>query len=205
MSNANDWFVVVFKSKSFDAAKTLVDFYRFVDSQKGVQSLHFLVADRIDDDVVFSFRVLAESKLKEIVKAKSATKLGNLMGADKFSVDQLAKSDLRQYMSWFPEKKLAQLGVTQFTIYVDLLKSMSTLVVDAIEKNYFASNERVDLARIFALMLGCTEYGLLRPTGMEVGYYDRLEDKYCSYLRENFPQPNEDKKQNTDSAQLKDC
>jgi hypothetical protein len=197
MSNVNDWFVVVFKCKSVDAAKTLVDFYRFVDSQKGVQSLHFLVADRIDYEVVFSFRVLVESKLKETVKSKSSAKLGSLIGADKFAVDQSVKSDLRQYMSRFPEKKLAQLGVTQFTIHVDLLKSMSTLVVDAIEKNYFASNERVDLARIFGLMLGCTEYGLLRPTGMEVGYYDRLEDKYCSYLRENFPQTTEDKKQIT--------
>ena len=197
MSNVSDWFVVVFKSKSIDAAKTLVDFYRFVDSQKGVQSLHFLVADRIDDEVVFSFRVLAESKLKETVKAKSSAKLGSLIGADKFAIDQSVKSDLRQYMSWFPEKKLAQLGLAQFTVYVDLLKSMSSLVVDSIEKNYFASNERVDLTHIFTLMLGCTEYGLLRPTGMEVGYYDRLEDKYCSYLREDFPQPNVNKKQNT--------
>ena len=36
-------------------------------------------------------------------------------------------------------------------------------------------------------MFGCTEYGLLRTSGMEVGYYDRLEDKYCSYLRQEFP------------------
>jgi len=33
-------------------------------------------------------------------------------------------------------------------------------------------------------MLGCTKYGLLSASGKEAGYYDRLEDKYCSYLRQ---------------------
>ena len=43
-------------------------------------------------------------------------------------------------------------------------------------------------------MLGCTEYGLLSSLGMEIGYYDRIEDKYCSYLKERyFEKANESK------------
>ena len=51
---------------------------------------------------------------------------------------------------------------------------MSAIVVQLIENDYFASNERVELAHIMSWMLGCTEYGLLRTSGMEVGFYDRL-------------------------------
>ena len=195
MPNSNDWLVAVFKCKSSEAAKNLVDFYRFIDSQKGVQSLHFSVDDRVEDEVVFTFRVLLEPKLKETLKTRSATKLGTLLSADKFAIDPTVNSNLKQYVSWFPEKKLAQLGVARFAVYVDLLKNMSVLVIDALEKNFFSSNERIDLAHVFTKMLGCTEYGLLRTSGIEVGYYDRIEDKYCSYLRQNFPQPDENKKE----------
>jgi len=60
-----------------------------------------------------------------------------------------------------------------------------------IENDYFALNERVELAHFMSWMLGCTEYGLLSTMGMEVGYYDRLNDEYCSYLRQNFPKSSE--------------
>jgi hypothetical protein len=60
------------------------------------------------------------------------------------------------------------------------------MVVQMIENNYFASNERVELSHVTSWILGCTEYGILRTSGMEVGYYDRLDDKYCSYLRQEF-------------------
>jgi len=52
-------------------------------------------------------------------------------------------------------------------------------------------NERVELAHFMSWMVGCTEYGLLSTMGMEVGYYDRLNDEYCSYLRQNFPKSSE--------------
>jgi len=70
---------------------------------------------------------------------------------------------------------------------------MSAIVIELIENEYFASSERVELAHVVSWMFGCTEYGLLSTTGMEVGYYDRLNDKYCSYLRQNFPKTNIDK------------
>jgi hypothetical protein len=196
MSTSNEWLVAVFKCKPAETEKTIVDFYRYIDNQKGVRSLHFLVTDRIEDEVVFSFRVMVEPKLKEIIKSKSAAKLNTLLGADRFAIDPTVDNNLREYVSWFPEKKLAQVGQARFTSFIDFLKNLSALVVDAIEKNYLASSERVEIAHIFSSMLGCTEYGMLRTTGMEVGYYDSLEDKYCSYLRQTFPQPNESKKKN---------
>ena len=55
-----------------------------------------------------------------------------------------------------------------------------------IENSYFGSSERVELAHNVSRMLGCTEYGLLSTSGMEIGYYDRIEDKYSSHLREAF-------------------
>jgi hypothetical protein len=139
-------------------------------------------------------------KFEETLKNRSAAKLGALLGADKFAIDPAVNDNLKQYASWFPEKKLAQLGAARFAVYIDLLKSMSAMVIDALEGNFFASNERVDLAHVFTQMLGCTEYGLLRTSGMEVGYYDRVEDKYCSFLRQNFPQSDENKKENATTS-----
>jgi len=67
-------------------------------------------------------------------------------------------------------------------------------VYQLLKLHYFASNERIEIAHVIAWMLGCTEYGLLSPSGMEVGYYDRLGDKYCSYLRQDFPKSSDKKK-----------
>ena len=190
MSISNAWFVVVFKCKSSEAKKTIVDFYRFIDNQNGVRSMHFLIRDRVEDMVVFSFRVMVEPKLKEKIKTKSASKLTTLLGADGFAIDPTANSDLRQYVAWSPAKRISDFGQTRFNLYVDLLKKMSDIAIDMIEKDYFGSTQRVEMAHAISWMLGCTEYGLLRTSGLEIGYYDRLEDKYSSYLRQNFQKEN---------------
>jgi hypothetical protein len=91
-------------------------------------------------------------------------------------------------VAWFPEKKFADYEQTKFNQFIDFLKNMSEIVV-LIENDYFGSNERIELAYVMSWMVGCTEYGMLRTLGMEVGYYDRLDDKYCSYLRQDFPKP----------------
>ena len=59
---SNEWVVAVFKCSPSDVKKILVEFYRFIDDLKGVRSLHFLIRDRIDDEVVFSFRIMIEKK-----------------------------------------------------------------------------------------------------------------------------------------------
>jgi hypothetical protein len=189
MAISNEWCVAVFKCSPDSVKKVLVEVYRFADDLKGVRSLHFLVRDRVEDEVVFSFRVMVEPKFKEMVKTKLAYKLGTLLSEDKYVIDPATGNSLEQYVAWLPEKKIADFGQSKFNQFIDLLKNMSAIVVQMIENDYFASNERVELAHFMSWMLGCTEYGLLSTSGMEIGYYDRLDDKYCSYLRQDFPKP----------------
>jgi hypothetical protein len=189
---SNEWFVAVFKCSPLEIKEKLVELYRFVDDLKGVQSLHFLIRDRLDGEAVFSFRVKVEPKLKENIKVKATEKLASLLASGKFAIDPSAESEFSEYVAWCPEKRIVELGEKKFCQFIDLLKSLSAIVVDMVELNYFASSERVELAHTVSWMLGGTEYGLLSTTGMEIGYYDRLADKYCSYVKENFA--NENKK-----------
>jgi hypothetical protein len=197
MATSNKWCVAVFRCNPDSVKKVLVEVYRFADDLKGVRSLHFLVRDRVEDEVVFSFRVMVEPKFKEVIKTKLAYKLGTLLPEDKYAVDSPAGNILGQYVAWLPEKRIADFGQSKFNRFIDILKNMSALVVQLIENDYFALNERVELAHFMSWMLGCTEYGLLSVAGMEVGYYDRLNDKYCSYLRQDFPKSSDKKKTQT--------
>jgi hypothetical protein len=197
MAISNEWCVAVFKCSPDSVKKVLVEVYRFADDLKGVRSLHFLVRDRVEDEVVFSFRVMVEPKFKEIVKTNLSCKLGTLLSEDKYAVDPAAGTSLEQYVAWLPEKRIEDFGQSKFNRFIDLLKNLSALVVQLIENDYFALNERVELAHFMSWMLGCTEYGLLSVAGMEVGYYDRLNDKYCSYLRQDFPKSSDKKKTQT--------
>jgi hypothetical protein len=198
MTISSEWCVTVFKCSPDSVKKILVEFYRFVDDLKGVRSLHFLIRDRVEDEVVFSFRVMVEPKFKEVVKTKIACKLGTLLSKDKYAIDPTEENSLEQYVAWVPEKRIAGYGQNKFNQFIDLLKNISTLVVQLIESDYFASNERVELSHIMSWMLGCTEYGLLSTDGFQVGYYDRLEHKYCSYLRQDFPKSIDAKQQQTE-------
>jgi hypothetical protein len=94
MAISNEWCVAVFKCSSASVKKVLVEVYRFVDDLKGVRSLHFLIRDRVEDEVVFSFRVMVEPKFKETVKTKLAYKLGTLLSKDKYVIDPAAGNSL---------------------------------------------------------------------------------------------------------------
>jgi hypothetical protein len=96
MAISNEWCVAVFKCGPDMVKKVLVEVYRFVDALKGVRSLHFLIRDRVDDEVVFSFRVMVEPKFKEMVKTMSLT--------------PAAGTSLEQYVAWQPEKRIADFG-----------------------------------------------------------------------------------------------
>jgi hypothetical protein len=191
MAISNEWCVAVFKCSPNSVKKVLVEVYRFAYDLKGVRSLHFLVRDRVEAEVVFSFRVMVEPKFKEMIKTNLSCKLGTLLSEDKYAVDPATGNSLEQYVAWLPEKRIADFGSNKFNLFIDLLKNLSALVVQMIENDYFASNERVELAHVMSWMLGCTEYGLLSSSGMEIGYYDRLDNKYCSYLRQDFPKSSE--------------
>jgi hypothetical protein len=187
MSVVNEWCVAIFKCKAEQIKRAMLELYHFVSGLEGVKSLHFLVRDRVDDETVFSFRVMVELKKKNILKSKIAYKLGTLFSSDKFAVDPDSSSPLQQYIAWDVERRIADSGLRKLDDFTYFLSSMSKLVLEMIEKEYFASKDRVELAHVMAWMLGCTEYGVLSTKAMEIGYYDRIEDKYCAYLKQEFP------------------
>ena len=188
----DDWIVTVFKCKPKNVENLLVDFYSFVKNLKGVKNLHFLIRDRVDDDIVFSFRVLVEPADKEVVQSKIAYKLRRFIPKNKFAIDPSKRSSFAKYVAWSPEKRIAKFGKRKFARFCRLLSQMSRIVVEMAKKKYFDSAERVEIAHVMAWMLGCTEYGLLSTKNMEVGYHDRVEDKSHVYLKQSF-----DKQQNT--------
>jgi hypothetical protein len=189
----DDWCVAVFRCKPADVRRVLVSFYGFVKDLEGVRSLHFIIRDRLEDDVVFSFRVLADSKDKQIVKSKINYKLGTLMASGRFAVDPDTKDPLEKYVAWSPDERIAKYGPKKFMDFCDLLSKLSRLVLQMARKRYFESSDRVEMAHVMSWMLGCTEYGILSTEQWEVGYYDRIDDRYCQYLKHDFRSKPSDK------------
>jgi hypothetical protein len=181
----SDWFVVVCRCKPENVTSFLVDFYRFVEGINGVKSLHFLIRDRIEDEVVFSFRVLVETKQAKAIKSKISYKLKRLLPLEKYAINPSSESGLFKYVAWSTERA-AKIGEEKFAVFCDFLSKMSRMVLEMAERKYFDTSERVEFAHVMAWMLGCTEYGLLSTKHFEVGYYDRIADKSCPYLREVF-------------------
>jgi hypothetical protein len=182
----DEWSVAVFQCTPENIRSVLLEFYGFMTDVEGVKSLHFLVRDRVENEIVVSFRVLAAEKTREIVRSKMNYKLGILVPS-KFSVDPAAKNPLNKYVVWGTEKRISKSGLDKFPEFCNLLSKMSGLVIEMLKNDYFGSTERVEIAHVMSWMLGCTEYGMLSPAHMEVGYYDRIEDNYCQYLQEDFP------------------
>jgi hypothetical protein len=85
--------------------RVLVEVYRFADGLKGVRSLHFLVTDRVGDEIIFSFRIMVEHKFKETVKTNLSCKLGTLLSENKYAIDPAEGSSLEKYVAWLPDKK----------------------------------------------------------------------------------------------------
>jgi len=185
--SVDDWSVAVFKCRPDRIKDVLIKFYGFVKDIEGVRDQHFLIRDLSGDEVVFSFRIQVEPKDKQVIKSKVAYKLGTLASEDEYAVDPNADHPLEKYVAWSPEKRTDKFGLKKFTQFCDFLSKMSKLVIQMIRKGYFSSNERVEIAHVMSWMLGCTEYGLLSPKGWEIGYYDRIEDKNCPYLKQEFP------------------
>jgi hypothetical protein len=158
-----------------------------------VKSLHFLIRDRVENDIVVSFRVLATEKAREIVQSKMNYKLGMLV-PDKFAVNPDSLNDLNKYVAWGNGERISKSGIDKFPEFCDFLSRMSDLVIEMLKNDYFDSAERVEIAHVMSWMLGCTEYGKMSPTHWELGYYDRVEDKYCPYLRQDFPQTQKSEK-----------
>jgi len=174
------------KWASEETRDILIRFYSFVEDLDGVEDLHFIIRDRVDDEVVFSFRILAQQKIKEVIRSKIAYKLQRMLPSAKVAVDPDAKSPLAKYVAWSPKERTARHGSERFTLFCGFLNQLSRLAVDMAKKDYFGSGERVEVAHVMSWILGCTEYGLLSTKEMQVGYYDRIMDKTHAYLRQSL-------------------
>jgi len=184
---SDKWCAAVFQCTPASVRGILLEFYGFMTDVEGVKSLHFLIRDRIKNEIVVSFRVLATEKTREIVRSKMNYKLGILVPG-KFAVDPDPQNSLNKYVAWGTEKRISKSGLDMFPEFCNLLSKMSGLVIEMLKNDYFGSTERVEIAHVMSWMVGCTEYGKMSPTQWEVGYYDRIEDKCFPYLRQNFPQ-----------------
>lgn len=183
---SDSWCVTVVRCKSEETKNMLIDFFSFLESLEGVEDLHFLIRDCIDDEVVFSFRVLIKPKMKKVVRSKIAYKLKRLTSEDKFGIDPGAEDPLQKYVAWSSKGEIAKHGPKKFVTFCRLLSQLSRIVVDMAKQGYFDSSERVEIAHVTSWMLGCTEYGILTAAHMEVGYYDRIKDKYYPHLKQGF-------------------
>jgi hypothetical protein len=190
MSASNQWCVAVFTCPSNMIKQVLVGVYRFLEGTEGVQNLHFLSKDRVDNEIIFSLRVLVTDKSKGVVKSKLAYKLGTLLAQEKYVIDPVAGHCLEQYVSWNPSKKLEAMGPVRFNQFIDALKKISGVIIEMFELDTFDASERTEMAYAVSQMLCCTEYGALYASEFEVGYYDRLEDKYWPNLRQKLEKQN---------------
>ena len=182
----SEWLVVVLRSKSTEAKSVLIDLYRYIEHLPGVTAVHFLIRDRVDDDVVFSFRVLPDQTEKEHVRDAIAVKLKNTFPADSFAIDPKLGNPLQPYAAWPWLERTARGGPEKISSLGNYLGQLSRLAVEMAEGDYFASEERVEMAHLAAWTLGCTEYGWLSAQEIQVGHYDRIEDRYHIHLRETF-------------------
>lgn len=182
----SDWCLAVVRVKSEEAEDVLVDFFGFLENLEGIEDLHFLIRDRVGDDVIFSFRVLAKPRKKRIVKSKIAYKLKMLMPEDKYAIDPSVDNSLQKYVAWDYKERVNKHGQEKSEVFCSLLTQLSKIVVGMVKNKYFDSAERVEMAHVMSWMLGCTEYGKLTTGHMEVGYYDRIEDRYYPYLKQGF-------------------
>jgi hypothetical protein len=182
----DDWCIAVFSCKPDLVENTLVDLYHFVKDLEGVKDLHFIIRDRLVNEVVFSFRVFIDPKYKKAVESKINYKLKTFMSEDKFSINPHDNDPLAKYVAWSPKERIAQIGPEKFDLFCNFLSRLSKIVVDMAENKYFDPPERVEIAHVMSWMLGCTEYGLLSTKHMEIGYYDRINDKNHVYLKEAF-------------------
>jgi hypothetical protein len=186
MFEEEDWIVAVFMCKSNDARNILLQFSSFMKDIEDIKSFHFIIRDRVEDKVVFSYRFLIDKNLKRVIKSKIRVKLNQLVSKDDYAIDPKDEDPFSLYVAWPWKEAQKKRGPEKFKQFYELLNRFSSIVLDMAANNYFNTKERVELAHVMSWMLGCTEYGLLSPQEMQVGYYDRITDQYNIYLTQSF-------------------
>jgi len=102
------------------------------------------------------------------------------------SIDPKEDSSLYRYVDWPGEETIAERGTEKFADFCHFLGQLSRTVAEMAKKDYFGAEERVELAHVMSWMLRCTEHGLVSTEEMQVGYYDRITDKYHIYKQKRF-------------------
>ena len=184
--NGDKWSVTIVKCKAERAQEFLVKIYRFIEGVEGVKDLHFLIRDSVDKDVIFSFRVLTDQESYKAIRKGITSMLRTLMPKTHFAINPESKHPFCKYVSRSAMERIANDGAEKSNMLCSLLNQLSRVVVEMAENNYYSSNERVETAHVMSWMLGLTEYGVLTTKQMEVGYYDRISDKYSAYLRSDL-------------------
>jgi hypothetical protein len=87
---------------------------------------------------------LSRPKFREAVGDKLAFKLGTLLSQDKYAIDPVASEGLGRYVASLPKRRIEE-GQGQFDNFTDVLKKISDIVVDMVEKDFFDADQRVNL------------------------------------------------------------
>jgi hypothetical protein len=180
----NKWSTVAIKCRAAKTKDLIIEFYGFMKDVVGVKDLYFIFRDRMDSDVILVFQVSMDPEKEKAVKSKIRYKLKRMMSEDDFLIEPDINHSLNKYSS--PIMKRRQIDSTKYVALHNLLNQISRFMVDVTKANCFDSEDRAELVRVISMMLGCTEYGLLSTKEMEVGYYDRINDKYHTCLKESF-------------------
>lgn len=106
---SDDWCVAVFRCKPDIVENVLVDFYNFVRDLEGVKDLHFIIRDRVEDDVIFSFRVFIDPKYVGIIESKLTYKLKNFISEDRFAINPSVENPLFKYVAWSARDRISAL------------------------------------------------------------------------------------------------
>ena len=186
MLTSDDWSVTIFKCKPDMLKDVLIDVYSFIETTEGVKDLHFIIRDRLRNQVIICFRVLQEEKNKKIISSKIAFKLRSLIPEENFVVDPDPKHRYHKLAAWPWKDMVNKRGPEKFSVFCSFLSKLSRIVVEMAKEDYFGSEERMELSHVMTTMLGCTELGLLSTEEMQVGYYDRVEDKSYTCLRQSL-------------------
>jgi hypothetical protein len=177
------WSIIVVRIASKNVQEMLITLYRFIEHLAGVQSLHFIIRDRIDDAVVVSFRILLDHEAKNHIERTITQQLRNVLAEKAFILNPEPDHPFHKYVAWPWKERIEKDGMKKSTDFYMFLNQFSRIIIEMGEADYFSSNERVEMAHVLSWLLGCTEYGQLSTTEMCIGYYDRIQNEYYPYLR----------------------
>ncbi len=131
----DEWIVAVFKCRPEDVKNTLIELHRFIKDLAGTKSQHFMIRDRLEDEVVFSFRILPSQGEEEKVKSKVRYKLGTLFSKGQFSINPRPSNPLHRYMVWSAQSRITKTGYDKYLRFYTLLEKISEIVIEMYESN----------------------------------------------------------------------